>query len=120
MWQLSNFVLIIFARVSPCFLEKYVSIFFHTGWHNKFNNRVDKFHPNIWHLFQCLKREELSFRQQLGKLNSGMQKNSNNKNCITRTQVQTLTKRHEGKEIDTMEFIHGLSMLIAKNSKTVI
>jgi hypothetical protein len=49
-----------------------------------------------------------------------MQKKSNNKTCITRTQVETLTKRYEQKEIDMMAFIHGLSILVAKNSKTVI
>jgi hypothetical protein len=49
-----------------------------------------------------------------------MQEKSNNKDCITRTKVETLTKCHEGKEIDMMEFIHGLSMVVAKNSKTVI
>ncbi|CAF3710819.1 unnamed protein product [Rotaria socialis] len=42
---------------------------FAEGWHNKFNNRVDKNHPNVWRLFECLQREELSFRQQLGKVN---------------------------------------------------
>jgi hypothetical protein len=102
------------------FFGKYVSIFCHIGWHNKFNNRVDKHHPNMWHLFECLKREELSFRQQLGKINSGMQKKSNNTTCITQTQVDTLTQRHGQKEIGLMEFIHGLSTLVAKNSKTVI
>ncbi len=50
----------------------------------------------------------------------GMQEKSNNKDCITRTQVETLTQCHEGKEIDMMEFIHGLSFVVAKNSKTVI
>jgi hypothetical protein len=102
------------------FFAKRAFFFCHIGWHNKFNNRVDKHHPNVWHLFECLQREELSFRQQLGKLNSGMQKKSNKKICITRTQIETLTKRHEEKEIDLMEFLHGLSTLVAKNSKTVV
>ena len=47
------------------------------------------------HLFECLKREELSFRQLVGKINNGMQENKpNNTICITRTQVETLTKRY--------------------------
>ena len=67
--------------------------------HNKFNSRDDEHHPNIWHLIECIKREELSFRQLVGQINSGMQKKSNNTICITRTRVETLTKRHGEKEI---------------------
>ncbi|CAF1465953.1 unnamed protein product [Rotaria sordida] len=90
---------------------------FAEGWHNKFNNRVEKHHPNVWHLIEYLKREELSFRQQLGKINSGLQKKSSNKTCTTRAQIDTLTKRHEQQQIDLLEFLHGLSTLVAKNSK---
>ncbi len=65
------------------FFAKSVPFFCHIGWHNKFNNRVDKHHPNVWLLSECLQREELSFRQQLGKLKCGFQKNSDKKPCTT-------------------------------------
>ena len=87
------------------------------GWHNKFNNRVDKSHPNVWRLFECLQREELSFRQQLGKVKCAMQKKKNDTGCLTRTQIATLTERHEQKQITLLEFIHGLSMIVAQKSK---
>ena len=88
------------------------------GWHNKFNNRVDKTHPNVWHLFECLQREELAFRQQLGKINCGMEKKSNNTSCTTRTEIDTLTERYEQNQISLSEFINGLSVLVARNSAT--
>ena len=93
-----------------------LSILSYVGWHNKFNNRVDKHHPNVWHLIHCLKREELSFRQQLGKLNSGYQKKSS-KPCATRAKIDVLTDRYEKRLIDMQEFIHGLATVVAKASK---
>ncbi|CAF3168823.1 unnamed protein product [Rotaria socialis] len=98
------------------FLEKCASLFCHIGWHNKFNNRVDKTHPNVWRLFGCLKLEELSFRQQLGKVNCAVQKKKIDTGCFILTQITTLTERHEKKEITLLEFIHGLSMIVAQNS----
>ncbi|CAF1553881.1 unnamed protein product, partial [Adineta ricciae] len=86
------------------------------GWHNKFNNRVDKFHPNVWRLFECLQRKELSFRQQLGKVKCAMQKKLNEKSCFTRTEVKILTERYKQKETTLLDFIHGLSILVARNS----
>ncbi|CAF1584841.1 unnamed protein product [Rotaria magnacalcarata] len=86
-------------------------------WDNKFNNRVEKHHPNVWHLFQCLQRQELSFRQKLGKANSGQQLGSSNRKCTIRTQVDILKERYEQEHIDLIEFLYGLSTLVAKNSK---
>ena len=77
------------------FLEKRASLFCHIGWHNKFNNRVDKTHSNVWRLFGFLQREELSFRQQLGKINCAMKKKKNDTGCFIRIQIATLTERHE-------------------------
>jgi hypothetical protein len=101
------------------FFGKCMCISCYTGWHNKFNNRVDKTHPNVWRLFECLQREKLSFRQKLGKINCGMEKKSNDTGCIIRTEIKTLTERHEQKQISLLEFIHGLSLLVARNSETV-
>ncbi|CAF4431310.1 unnamed protein product [Rotaria sp. Silwood2] len=85
-------------------------------WHNKFNNHVGKTHPNVWRLFGCLQREELSFRQQLGKINCAMKKKKNDTGCFIRTQIATLTERHEKKQITLLEFINGLSMIVAQKS----
>ncbi|CAF3627904.1 unnamed protein product [Rotaria sp. Silwood1] len=42
------------------------------GWHNRFNHRVDKVHPNIWHFIDVLKKEEVHFQQQLLHAKSGI------------------------------------------------
>ena len=61
-----------------------------------------------------------SCRQQLGKLNCGMEKKKNDVACSIRTELDTLTERHAQKQISLLEFIHGLSMLIAANSATLL
>jgi hypothetical protein len=98
---------------------KSVHFFCHIGWHNKFNHRVDKHHPNVWHLFQCLQHEELSFRHQLGRLKCGFHKKPDDKPCAPRKQIQKMTEDYEEKQSTLIEFLHGLSSLVAKNSKTV-
>ena len=99
---------------------KLIYLFHSSDWHNKFNHRVDKHHPNVWHSFECLKREELSFRQQLRKLNSGIERKPNAKSCKPRIQTETLTKCYNQEDIDLMEFLHGLSTVIAKNSTVLV
>ena len=87
------------------------------GWHTKFNNRVEKRHPTIWHLFQCLQRKELSFRQKLATINNGCEVGSNNTKCAIHMQIDKLNERYEQQHIDLIEFLYILSTLVAKNSK---
>ena len=61
-----------------------------------------------------------SSRQELGQLSCGMEKKTNDVACSIRTEIDTLTERHAQKQISLLEFIHGLSMLIAVNSATVL
>ena len=56
----------------------------------------------------------------MGKLHSGIQKKASQRAYTMRSQMQTLTERYEQKEIDLTEFIHGLSILFAKNSKVSV
>lgn len=114
-----NSVPITFAKVTFVVFLKFVFFFSDVGWHNKFNHRVDKHHPNVWHLFDCLQREELSFRHQLGRLKCDFQKKTDDKPCVTRKQIQKMSEDYEGKQSSLIEFLHGLSVLVAKNSKTV-
>ncbi|CAF2967609.1 unnamed protein product [Rotaria sp. Silwood2] len=88
---------------------------FNQTWHNRFNNRVEKYHPNVWHFFECQKPEELLFCQQLGKLNAGIQKKTCNI-CISRKQIDTLTEQYEQEQITLTDFLYGLSTLVAKRS----
>lgn len=88
--------------------------------HNKFNNRVDKIHPNAWRLFEHLQHEELSFRQKLAEMNCSMKKKINNVVRRIRIQIETLTEHHKQKQITLLEFIHGLSIIIAQKSATAL
>ncbi|CAF1175010.1 unnamed protein product, partial [Rotaria sordida] len=117
MYQISSFVQTIFAKVVLFLLFKNIFFLSSIAWHNKFNNRVEKHHPNVWHLFKCLQREELSFRQQLSKVNSGFQIGSSIRTCSIRAQIDVLNERHEQKQINLIDFLYGLSTLVAKNSK---
>ncbi len=47
-------------------------------------------------------------------------KKSKDIRCIIRTEIETLTERHALKEITLLEFIHGLSVIIAGHSATVL
>ena len=120
MCQCLRFGRTISVKVSAFFPRTYLFDFFHTGWHNKFNHRVDKIHPNVWYIFECLERHELLFRQETGKINCGMQKKTNEVGCFIRSEIKTLTERYYEKEITLLEFIYGLSTLVAQNSTTVL
>jgi hypothetical protein len=66
----------------------------------------------------CLKAyKELSFRHQLAKMSSGVEKKSSTQTCTIRAQTETLTERHEQKQIDLTEFLQGLSSLVSKKRK---
>jgi hypothetical protein len=49
------------------------------GWHNRFNRRVNKTHPNVWHFISTLKQEEVYFRQQIVHMKSGKGKKKSKK-----------------------------------------
>ncbi|CAF1033021.1 unnamed protein product [Rotaria magnacalcarata] len=38
------------------------------GWHNRFNKRINKTHPNVWHFISTLKQEEVFFQGGNGVL----------------------------------------------------
>ena len=86
------------------------------GWHNRFNRRVNRFHPNIWHLIHVLKKEEIMFRQQLLKVKAGGQKLKAKKVTAMQQRLDTLAKRFQSKGIDLEEYLEGLSLLVAKKS----
>lgn len=60
------------------------------AWHNEFYHRIDKHHPDVWHLFECLQREKLSFSEQLSKFIIDFQVGLNRKNCSIRGHINVL------------------------------
>jgi hypothetical protein len=56
----------------------------------------------------------------MGRLKCGFQKNRQIINhAQPDEQIQKMTKDYEEKQTTLIEFLHGLSTLVAKNSKTV-
>ena len=49
-----------------------------------------------------------------------MKKKTNNVVRRIRIQIETLTERHKQKQITLLEFIHGLSIIIAQKSATAL
>ncbi|CAF0877561.1 unnamed protein product [Rotaria sordida] len=88
------------------------------GWHNRFNNRINKHHPNIWHFISVIKVEEVVFQQQLIHIQTGAQKKKKKKTTVMEQRLQTLSSRFENAEIDLKEYLQSLSLLVAKDIKS--
>ncbi|CAF4668775.1 unnamed protein product, partial [Rotaria socialis] len=85
------------------------------GWHNRFNRRVDKMHPNIWHFIDVLKREEVHFQQKLLHAKSDFFKKQSKRTCIIQERLEVLANHFSNNEIDVNEYLEGLSMIVAKD-----
>ena len=83
------------------------------GWNNRFNKRMNKYHPNMWAFVTCLQNEEVHFRQQVLKVLTGTQKVKTKKTLALQAKINTLAKRFEDDEIDRAEHLEGLALLVA-------
>ncbi len=84
----------------------------HLGWNHRFNRLVSKYHPNVWHLFDCLKREEVVVHQQILKMMAGAKKKRNKKVIIRQQAIGSLQSQFSQKKIKLSELLEGLSLLI--------
>jgi hypothetical protein len=82
------------------------------GWNHRFNRLVAKFHPNVWHLFECLKREEVTIRQQMLKMLTGVRKTVPKKTLSHQVRIDTLRSQFDQRTIGLDEFLEGLSLLV--------
>jgi hypothetical protein len=87
------------------------------GWHNRFNKRINRHHPNMWHFISVIKKEEVVFQQLLAHLQSGAQRKKTKKTNVIQQRIDTLAARFENVEIDLKEYLQGLSLLVAKDIK---
>ena len=85
------------------------------GWHNHFNHRVDKVHPNSRHFIDVLKKEEVRFRHRLLHAKSGLLKKKSKRTCIIQERLDVLYRHFSNNEIDLNEYLEGLSMIVAKD-----
>ena len=91
-------------------------MYYYLGWNHRFNRLVSKYHPNIWHLFDCLKKEEVIVRQQLLKMMAGGKIKQNKKVLLRQQRISTLQLRFNQKKIDLHELLEGLSLFIGTSN----
>ncbi|UJR18890.1 hypothetical protein I4U23_022018 [Adineta vaga] len=85
------------------------------GWNHKFNRLVSKFNPNVWHLFDCLKKEEVLVRQLFLKMITGQKKNRCQKVLLRQERISSLQVKFNQGQINLDELIEGLSLMIGAN-----
>lgn len=82
------------------------------GWNHRFNRLVNRSRPNVWHLFDCLKKEEVCVRQQLLKMATGVQKKRDSKTIGIQHKLDILDSRFKDKKINVDRFLEGLSLVM--------
>lgn len=88
---------------------------FFLGWHNRFANRIDKKHPNIWHFIHVLQQEEVQFNQLAQHVKMGKKKLIYNKTLYMQECLDNLTDQYEKKQITLTKYMEGLSLIVAKS-----
>jgi hypothetical protein len=73
---------------------------------------VAKHHPNVWHLFDCLKKEEVAVRQRILKVMIGSKKKINKKAVALQEQINSLKLDFNQNKINLDDFLEGLSLLV--------
>jgi hypothetical protein len=86
--------------------------FYQIGWNHRFNRLVAKYHPNVWHLFECLKKEEVAIRQQMLKMMMGATKIRNKKTIAVQQRINSLGSQFKQNKITLGVLLEGLSLLV--------
>jgi hypothetical protein len=84
------------------------------GWHNRFASRIDKKHPNVWHFIYVLQQEEVQFNQLVQHVKMGKKKLRSKRTCHIQECLDNLTDRYEKIKINLVQYMEGLSLLVAK------
>lgn len=84
----------------------------YSGWNHRFNRRVAKYHPNVWHIFDCFKREQLLFRQGVMKMLSGELKTRDKKTAALQNRIDNLGSSFNRGQFSLKELLEGLSLLV--------
>ena len=68
----------------------------------------------MWAFITCLQNEEVAFQQQVLKMQAGAQKTKVKKTLALQAKFNTLAERFENDEIHRVEYLEGLSLLMAE------
>ena len=87
-------------------------LFYSLGWNHRFNRLVAKYHPNVWHLFGCLQKEEVAVRQQMLKMMIGSKKMINKKVIGLQERINSLKSDFNQNKINLADYLEGFSLLV--------
>jgi hypothetical protein len=73
---------------------------------------VARYHPNIWHLFECFQKEEVAVRQKMLKMVMGAKKKTNKKAAVLQQRIDSLKSDFNQNKITLGDFLEGLSLLV--------
>ena len=83
------------------------------GYNNRFNNRLDKCHPNIWYFIDTIRKEVDTIHTLIIQINGGMCPRT--KRLLTRIaqdRTNELYDRFNNTAITAQELLHELSFFV--------
>ncbi|CAF1323957.1 unnamed protein product [Rotaria sp. Silwood1] len=88
------------------------------AFHSRFNRRVQIHHPNIWSFIKFLQAEESRFYHMHIQFCSGLgTRTQKAKTIAIQHRIENLTERYNDGLINVMEYLDGLSLVVAKKKK---
>ena len=91
---------------------------FYSAFHSRFNRRVLIHHPNIWSFINLLQGEENRFNHIYTQFNAGLGARTQQKKTIAiQHRINNLDQRYYDGLINVIEYLDGLSFVVAKRRK---
>ncbi|CAF1343242.1 unnamed protein product, partial [Rotaria magnacalcarata] len=88
------------------------------AFHSRFNRRVQINHPNIWSFIKLLQGEENRFHHMYVQFIAGLGTRSKQaKTVAIQRRINKLGERYYDGTINAMEYLDGLSFIVAKRKK---
>ena len=90
----------------------------YSAFHSRFNRRVQINHPNIWSFIKFLQGEENRFHHLSIQFHAGLGTRPKPKKTIAiHHRIDNLSERYYDGSISAMEYLDGLSFIVAKRKK---
>ncbi|CAM4840208.1 unnamed protein product [Rotaria magnacalcarata] len=88
------------------------------AFHSRFNRRVQINHPNIWSFIKLLQGEENRFHHMYVQFIAGLGTRSKQAKMVAiQRRINKLGERYYNGTINAMEYLDGLSFIVAKRKK---
>ncbi|CAF3960486.1 unnamed protein product, partial [Rotaria sp. Silwood1] len=89
-----------------------------SAFHSRFNRRVHINHPNIWSFIKFLQAEESRFHHMHIQFSSDLGTRTQKAKAIAiQHRIENHTERYNHSLINVMEYLDGLSLVVAKQKK---